>query len=147
MLIQKVIGNIDDDHTLSKQREWIELDWEELNKRILRKTTDQGTDVAISFEQNPSLRYGDLLYEDEEKQIAVRTKVEKVIVITPKTITEMGRAAFELGNRHTPCLISESEIIVRYDHTLEALLEEVGVGYEQSERRFKEPFKYRGHQH
>ncbi|AXF56730.1 urease accessory protein UreE [Salicibibacter kimchii] len=147
MFIQKVIDNINDDQASSKQREWIELDWEELNKRILRKTTDQGTDVAISLEQDEPLNYGDLLYEDEERQIAIRTKVENVIVITPKTFTQMGKTAFELGNRHTPCLISESEIIVRYDHTLETLLEEVGVDYEHSERRFKEPFKYRGHQH
>ncbi|WP_257350384.1 urease accessory protein UreE [Pseudalkalibacillus decolorationis] len=147
MLIQKVIRNIDDEKEAPKRREWIELDWEELNKRILRKTTDQGTDVAISLDQDQPLHFGDLIYEDKERQIAVRTKLEEVIVIHPKTITEMGKAAFELGNRHTPCLISENEIIVRYDHTLGKLLEEVGVGYERSERRFKQPFKYRGHQH
>ncbi|UOQ94746.1 urease accessory protein UreE [Halobacillus shinanisalinarum] len=147
MFIQKVVGNIDGEKTVSKRLEWVELDWEELNKRILRKTTDQGTDVAISLEQEQPLQFGDLIFEDEERQIAVRTKLEEVIVIRPKTITEMGKAAFELGNRHTPCLIDESEIIVRYDHTLGKLLDEVGVGYERSERRFKQPFKYRGHQH
>ncbi len=103
--------------------------------------------MSISLEKDEALQFGDLIYEDEVRQIAVRTKLEKVIVIHPKTMNEMGKAAFELGNRHTPCLITENEIIVRDDHTLNKLLDEVGVNYERSERRFKQPFKYRGHRH
>ena len=34
-----------------KKTEWIELDWEELSKRILRTETDHGTDIALSLEQ------------------------------------------------------------------------------------------------
>lgn len=60
---------------------------------------------------------------------------------------EMGKAAFELGNRHTPSLIANNEIIVRADHTINPLLDEIGVHYETTERRFKQPFKYRGHAH
>ena len=173
MLITKVIGNIGTEEEIAgKKTEWIELDWEELSKRILRKETDQGTDVAISLEQqdddhddshdhdhdehddhdhhhheHQTLQYGDILFEDDERRIAVRTKMEPVIVISPKNMTEMGKTAFELGNRHTPALIEENEVIVRADHTLNKLLDEVGVAYETTERRFKQPFKYRGHSH
>ena len=53
MLITKVIGNIGmEEEIAGKKTEWIELDWEELSKRILRKETDQGTDVAISLEHH-----------------------------------------------------------------------------------------------
>ena len=171
MLITKVIGNIGTEEEIAgKKTEWIELDWEELSKRILRKETDQGTDVALSLEQHDDdhdhhshdhgdhdghdhhherqpLQYGDILFEDDERLIAVRTKMEPVIVISPKNMTEMGKTAFELGNRHTPALIEENEVIVRADHTLNKLLDEVGVAYETTERRFKQPFKYRGHSH
>ena len=161
MLITKVIGNIGTEEEISgKKTEWIELDWEELSKRILRKETDQGTDVALSLEQqehhhdhddhhheHQPLQYGDILFEDDARRIAVRTKMEPVIVISPKNMTEMGKTAFELGNRHTPALIEENEVIVRADHTLNKLLDEVGVAYETTERRFKQPFKYRGHSH
>jgi len=167
MLITKVIGNIGTEEEIAgKQTEWIELDWEELSKRILRKETDQGTDVALSLEhqehhedhehhdhddhhhhEHQPLQYGDILFEDDSRRIAVRTKMEPVIVISPKNMTEMGKTAFELGNRHTPALIEENEVIVRADHTLNKLLDEVGVAYETTERRFKQPFKYRGHSH
>ena len=167
MLITKVIGNIGTEEEIAgKKTEWIELDWEELSKRILRKETDQGTDIALSLEQqehhddhehhdhddhhhheHKPLQYGDILFEDDVRRIAVRTKMEPVIVISPKNMTEMGKTAFELGNRHTPALIEENKVIVRADHTLNKLLDEVGVGYETTERRFKQPFKYRGHSH
>lgn len=147
MLITKVIDNIGTEEVEGKKIEWIELDWEELSKRILRTETDQGTDVALRLDQEEPLQYGDVLFEDEDRRIVIRTKMEPVIVITPKDMTEMGKAAFELGNRHTPSLIDNNEIIVRADHTLNKLLDEVGVAYETTERRFKQPFKYRGHSH
>ena len=148
MLITKVAGHLDDYESSNKEIDWLELEWEDLNKRILRKETENGTEVAVNFESNNTLRYGAVLFEDENTLIAVRTKLEKVYVIKPKTMQEMGKMAFEIGNRHTMCIIIEDEeILVRYDQTLEKLIEEVGVSYEQAERRFKEPFKYRGHQH
>jgi len=142
-----VIGNIEENHYSHKNREWIELDWEELNKRILRKKTNTGRDIAIALDEHKPLKVGDIVFEDEQIQVVVRTKKEEVYVIKPTSMTEMGKVAFELGNRHTPCLVSELEVVVRFDETLERLFDEVGVAYEKTERRFKEPFKYRGHKH
>lgn len=147
MLIKKIIRNIADIDTVHNNREWVELDWDELNKRILRKRTSGGKDVAIALEDPNPLKVGDVLYEDSTVQVVVRTKKEKVYVIFPDSFTQMGKMAFELGNRHTPCLISNEEIVVRFDQTLERLFEEVGVDFELTERRFKQPFKYRGHKH
>ena len=148
MLIEKIIGNIGDVEEIPGKRiEWVELEWEELSKRILRTETTEGTDIALRINQEEPLKYGDLLVEDEDRCIAIRTKMEPVIVIRPKDMVEMGKAAFELGNRHTPSLIEKDEIVVRADHTLAPLLDEVGVTYETTERRFKQPFKYRGHSH
>jgi urease accessory protein len=148
MLIEKIIGNVGNEEEIAgKKTEWIELDWEELSKRILRTETDHGTDIALRIDQEEPLQYGDILFEDDSRRIAIRTKMEPVIVISPKNMTEMGKTAFELGNRHTPALIEENEVIVRADHTLNKLLDEVGVAYETTERRFKQPFKYRGHAH
>lgn len=147
MLTKVVVGNIEEKDVPHRNREWVELEWDELNKRILRKYTDKGTDVAVSLEDEGPLKVGDILYQDDHLQVVVRTKREKVYVIYPDSMIQMGKMAFELGNRHTPCLISHDEIIVRYDETLVRLFKEVGVKYEETERRFKQPFKYRGHKH
>ena len=116
MLIEKIIGNVGNEEEIAgKKTEWIELDWEELSKRILRTETDQGTDIALRIDQEEPLQYGDILFEDDSRRIAIRTKMEPVIVISPKNMTEMGKTAFELGNRHTPAFIEENEVIVRAD--------------------------------
>lgn len=59
MLIEKIIGNIanEEEHP-QKATEWIELEWEELSKRILRTATDQGTDIALRIEGEEPLQYG-----------------------------------------------------------------------------------------
>lgn len=147
MIFTKTKGNLHNFSLSDQKVDWLELEWEELNKRILRKQTESGQEICLSLEDGCHLHYGDILHEDGDTLIAIRTKLEKVYVIKPKTMREMGKIAFEIGNRHTQCIIEDDEILVRYDHTLEKLMDEVGVHYEQSERRFKEPFKYRGHQH
>lgn len=146
MRMTKVIGNLEDVQHDSEKIEWIELDWEELNKRILRKTTTTGREVAIVLDEQ-GLRYGDVLFQNDTSTIAVRTKLEPAYVIKPATIAEMGKVAFELGNRHTPCIIEDDEIIVRYDRTLEVIFRETGVAYVEAKKRFNEPFKYKGHHH
>ncbi|GAB2567091.1 urease accessory protein UreE [Gracilibacillus alcaliphilus] len=146
MKLTNVIGNIESADYYAETVEWIELDWEELNKRILRKFTTKGREIAIILEEQ-GLQYGDILYQDETSTMAIRTKSEPAYVIRPASITEMGKIAFELGNRHTPCIIEGNEIIVRYDRTLEDIFAKTGVAYVQTEKRFKQPFKYKGHHH
>jgi urease accessory protein len=159
MIVRHIVGNIfntSSEQDLRKSDpallenediEWIELEWEELNKRILRKMTDRGREIGISLQNGERLSVGDIVYADEQVRIAVRTQLEQVYVIRPQSMQQMGKAAFELGNRHTPSLIQEDEIIVREDETLPKLLDEVGVEYERTKRRFTQPFKYRGHSH
>ncbi|GAJ98242.1 MULTISPECIES: urease accessory protein UreE [unclassified Geomicrobium] len=147
MIITEVLGNIQNGHPEKEMKEWLEVEWEELNKRRMRRTTDQGREIAIKLEDAQHLHVGDVLYEDHDVQIVLRTKMEPVFVVYPKSMQEMGKASFELGNRHTPCLVEEDRITVRYDATLERLFDEIGVQYEQESQRFNAPFKYRSHHH
>lgn len=147
MKITKMAGRYDDKDASSKEVDWLEVEWEELAKRILRKDTEAGRDISISLEPGEHLETGGLLYEDENLQIAVRTTLEDVYVITPASMTEMGKVAFELGNRHTPCLVEDDNITVRYDSTLETIFKDIGVAYKLEQRRIDRPFKYKGHAH
>lgn len=147
MLITKIKGNIVAEQLENKKIDWLELAWEELNKKVLKKKTLAGISISISLEEGEALNYGDILHQDEDGVIAIRTELESVYLIKPKTMFEMGTVAFEIGNRHTPCIIEENQILIRYDHTLENLFKTVGVDYEKTEDRLKKPFKYKGHQH
>ena len=43
-----------------------------------------------------------ICYSKTKRRIAMRDENGACIVISPKNMTEMGKTAFELGNRHTP---------------------------------------------
>lgn len=147
MLITKIKRNLTDKQLENKKIDWLELAWEELNKKVLKKKTLAGVSVSISLEQGEALSYGAVLYEDREGVIAIRTELESVYLIKPETMFEMGTIAFEIGNRHTPCIIQGNQILLRADHTFEELFNKVGVDYEKTRARLKKPFKYQGHQH
>ncbi len=146
MKITRTLGEAGE-ATKAKKRDYLEVEWDELGKRILRKQSESGVDVALMLDEGETLEPGHKIYEDDEREIVVRTPLEPVYVIQPAGIQEMGTVAFELGNRHTPCLIEGREIIVRRDHTLESIFTETGVAYHEDKRRLGRAFRYKGHTH
>jgi urease accessory protein len=147
IVLKKVLGHTDDIELENEYRDYIDLEWQQLNKKRLRTRTVQGREVAIILKDDVNLSSGDILFSSDDLEVVVRARKEPALVIYPETPLEMGKACYQLGNRHLPCLITEEEIIVRYDNTLVPVLEEVGVRYEKTERRFTRPFKYAGHHH
>ena len=66
MLIQKKIGNLKDIDTHQRPVDWLDLEWFEMNKRILTRTTREGTLLNLKFlGENPQYTEGDVLFEDE----------------------------------------------------------------------------------
>lgn len=85
----------------------------ELEKRILRKKTDHGTDVGISLEQGVKLHSGDII-DNGKTKIIIQQLPEKVISVILKTksmIDVMVLLGHIIGNRHKPIHIGEDEIL------------------------------------
>lgn len=40
---------------------------------------------------------------------------------------DLPRLAWHIGNRHTPCQIEESRLLIRHDHVIEAMLVQLGA--------------------
>ncbi|MCJ7935157.1 MAG: hypothetical protein MUW56_16415 [Chryseobacterium sp.] len=77
MIINQIIGNLTEKPT-EKNIDYLDLEWFETTKRIQRKKTREGTDVAIKFlREGQRLREGDILFEDTEKIIAVNVLKRK----------------------------------------------------------------------
>jgi len=85
----------------------------ELEKRILRKKTDHGTDVGISLEQGVKLHSGDII-DNGKTKIIIQQLPEKVISVILKTksmIDVMVLLGHIIGNRHRPIHIEANEIL------------------------------------
>ena len=97
---------------LDKKYEKLKLSRMELEKKILRRTTDSGTDVGLRLNSGVKLQNGDII-ESGDKLIIIEQLPEKIISIKlvknkkPEVLVLLGHI---IGNRHRPISITENEI-------------------------------------
>ena len=142
MLIQQKIGNINTIQINHKTIDWLELHWFETNKRIQRKHTQSGQEIALNFlQENPNLTQGDILFEDEQSIIAVEVLPCECIVVAPKNMFEMASVCYEIGNKHLPLFFENDELLVPHEMPLYKLLIAQGYIVKQEQRKLLQPLK------
>jgi len=107
----------------NKNFEKLKISRLELEKRILRRKTDHGTDVGLNLEPGVKLRNGDVI-KNGDAIIVVEQLPEKVISVKLKTkniIDVMVLLGHIIGNRHRPISIQKEEILfpIQADSELE----------------------------
>jgi len=121
--INSILGNIFKEKNLEKKNfEEIKISRIELEKRILRKKTNLGTDFGINLDSGIKLQHGDIIGNDETK-IIVKQIPEKVISVKLKENNQniaiiLGHI---IGNRHRPIAIEDKTILfpIQEDSELE----------------------------
>src|SRR5690349_15193200 len=108
MIVQEILGNLQAMATEGREIDVLELEWFETTKRIQRKRTQNGMEIAIKFmREGQRLHQDDILYADEQKVVVVNIKPCDAIVITPVSMLEMGTVCYEIGNKHMPLFLQD----------------------------------------
>ena len=114
--VNSPIGNIfldkEFDELKSGDFEKLKISRMELEKRILRRKTDRGTDVGLNLEPGIKLRHGDVIKNGDMK-IVVEQLPEKIIIVklkNKKMTDVMVLLGHIIGNRHRPIAIKNDEI-------------------------------------
>lgn len=142
MIIQQKNGNLNNVDLLNRKIDWLELEWFESNKRILRKRTKSGTEIIFkSLNADPELTQGDILYEDEHSIVAVEIKYCDVIVIKPVSMFDMASVCYEIGNKHLPLFYDNNELLVPYESPLFRLLSSSGYDMKREQRKLLQRLK------
>lgn len=142
MLIQQKTGNIQSININNRSIDWLQLEWFETNKRILRKRTQSGREIALKFlNENPALTQNDVLYQDESAIIAVEILSCEVLVIQPASLFEMASVCYEIGNKHLPLFFENDEVLVPFEMPLYRLLLAQGYMVKQDKRKLLHPLK------
>lgn len=142
MLIQQKIGHVDSYPINDKIVDWLVLHWFETNKRIQRKKTNAGKEVALRFlQENPSLTQGDILFEDEQSIIAVEVLPCDCLIVAPTNMFEMASVCYEIGNKHLPLFFENEELLVPFEMPLYKLLMAQGYIVKQEQRKLLQPLK------
>jgi urease accessory protein len=142
MLIKQKTGNISTININNRCIDWLQLEWYESSKRVMRKQTQSGNDMALKFlDNNPALTQGDVLYEDDALIVAVDILPCEVLVIKPGNLFEMASVCYEIGNKHLPLFFEKEELLVPFEMPLFRLLSSQGYAIKQDKRKLLYPLK------
>lgn len=116
MIIEQVLGTLKDIEVGNRNIELVQIEWFEANKRIQRRKTNAGTDVAIRFlREGQRIKQDDVLYMDDKKIIVVDILPCDAIQVTPHTMLEMGSVCYEIGNKHLPVFIQDDLVLIPFE--------------------------------
>jgi urease accessory protein len=142
MLIQEKIGNIRSFPAGGRKIDAVELEWYETGKRILRKHTKEGREIALKFlRESPALEQGDILYADGEGLIVVEILACEALVIRPRAMREVAAVCYEIGNKHLPLFIEGDELLAPYEAPLFRWLLAAGYEVRKEERKLLYPLR------
>jgi urease accessory protein len=142
MLIQQKTGTVYTIQVNNRAIDWVQLEWYETSKRLLRKRTQAGRELALKFlKEDPALTQGDVLYEDATTIIAVDIVPSDVLVIQPASMFEMASVCYEIGNKHLPLFFEKNDLLVPFEMPLYRLLQAQGYAIKQDRRKLLRPLK------
>jgi urease accessory protein len=99
-------------------------------------TLDTGEEVAIVMSRGTVLADGDVLVADDGALVRVAAAAEAVLVVRSRDALMLTRAAYHLGNRHTPVEIGVDYLKLEADSVLETMLTRLGVSVERATLTF-----------
>ena len=141
MLVEKVIGNINDEQFKNSNSDYVDIEWHEAFKKLHRKTSQSGIEVGIKLDNDiltRGLRQGDVLAINEDNVIAVNIPKDKALVVKVDDTHLVPKVCYEIGNRHATLFegSSHNEFITIYSEPMKEMLEKIGANATVEEIQF-----------
>jgi urease accessory protein len=114
-----------------KERDTLQLTWEERRWTRKRVTTTGGREVALALPTGSVLHPGAIVVVEADWYLAVEGCPEPVLAVVPRDRAEAVRIAFAVGNRHFPLALDGEYLLVPDDSAMEQLLSRLGVRWER----------------
>ena len=141
MLVEKVIGNINDEQFKNSNIDYVDIEWHEAFKKLHRKTSQSGIEVGIKLDNDiltRGLRQGDVLAMNEDNVVAVNIPKDKALVVKVDDTHLVPKVCYEIGNRHATLFegSSHNEFITIYSEPMKEMLEKIGANATVEEIQF-----------
>jgi urease accessory protein len=95
-------------------------------KSRLAASLDNGEEVGLVMPRGTVLADGDMLVADDGGFIRVVAAAEDVLIVRAPSVRMLTRAAYHLGNRHTPVEVGDDYLKLEADPVLEDMLKRLG---------------------
>jgi len=103
------------------------LPFEQRCKSRLRTTLVGGEEVGLFLDRGTILRGGESLVADDGRIVRVQSAEENLMEARAGDAEALARAAYHLGNRHTPIEVGVGWLRFAADHVLAEMLAGLGV--------------------
>ena len=133
MLVEKVIGNINDEQFKNSNIDYVDIEWHEAFKKLHRKTSQSGIEVGIKLDNDiltRGLRQGDVLAINEDNVIAVNIPKDKALVVKVDDTHLVPKVCYEIGNRHATLFEPMKEMLEKIGAN--ATVEEIQFDFNKS---------------
>lgn len=101
-----------------------ELTYEGRFFRRKKLTTSDGWSFVVDLEATMSLNEGDALELEDGRLVEVIAATEMLLSVTGPDLPKL---AWHIGNRHTPCQIEPSRLLIQKDPVIAHMLEGLGA--------------------
>ena len=115
----------------------VSLDHEGRHRRRIQLTGDKGTAFLLDLEKATVLNDGDALKLDDGSLILVKAAPQKLVEIRTDNPARLMKAAWHIGNRHTPAEVTADALYIEEDHVLVEMLRGLGCAVTAVERPFQ----------
>ncbi len=96
-------------------------------KSRLRTTVEGGEEIGLFLERGTVLRDGECLQADDGRVVRVIAAAEYLLEVRCKDAAALARAAYHLGNRHTPVQVGTGWLRLAADDVLAGMLRGLGA--------------------
>ncbi|MCU4413939.1 urease accessory protein UreE [Acinetobacter sp. WU_MDCI_Axc73] len=128
--------------------ETIELNFDTRQKSRFRAALKDGTDIGADLPRTGILRSGSFIATNDGEVLRVDAKPERLMQVTATTDFELLKAAYHLGNRHVPLMLTPDALYFEPDHVLAEMVEGLGLNVREVEHAFEpESGAYAQHAH
>ncbi|MDC4779631.1 urease accessory protein UreE [Acinetobacter baumannii] len=128
--------------------ETVELTFDTRQKSRFRAALASGVDIGADLPRTGILRSGSYIATQEGDVLRVDAKPERLIKVTAQTEFDLLKAAYHLGNRHVPLMLTPTALYFEPDHVLAEMVEGLGLTVTETDHPFEpESGAYAQHSH
>ena len=128
--------------------ETVELTFDTRQKSRFRAALASGVDIGADLPRTGILRSGSYIATQEGDVLRVDAKPERLMQVTAQTEFDLLKAAYHLGNRHVPLMLTPTALYFEPDHVLAEMVEGLGLTVTETDHPFEpESGAYAQHSH
>ncbi len=128
--------------------ESVELSFDTRQKSRFRATLKSGVDIGADLPRTGILRHGSFIATEQGDILRIDAQPEKLMKVVADSDFALLKAAYHLGNRHVPLMLTPTALYFEIDHVLAQMLHGLGLTVEEVVHPFEpESGAYTQHQH